>query len=425
MTTKINRIGRWQGAGLLATTLLGTGVFILPQMTIDIAGNDAMLAWLLLTVAIIPITLVFGRLAAILPHAGGPAHFVEQAYGAVAGRTIGLIFLLVVPLGVPAAILLTFQFVEPLIKLSSFAQLMAELGVLLLIFLLNYRGIQVSAKLQFILTLVIVSVVVVLFSAGSLQADDITKLSQFPLKYDLMMVAAGVAFWSFLGVEAMTHLAREFEDPKNDLLPAMLIGTVIVGLVYLACTALLLLVPSSANLSMVGVFNQLLGGYGAQVIGCLGLAGGLASVNIYTASIAKLTWSFSHDGVLPSYFSKVNRYHVPIRALSFMLIIMAIILIITYITKQNLEDIIAWCNGVFVIIYLAAMLAAIKLLDKKYLPLITISCIFCLMLAWGIGWRMVYASILLAITAPLLWWQYNHQNSKKRNNTILLTPSNL
>jgi amino acid efflux transporter len=379
----------------------------------------------LLTTAIIPITLVFGRLAAILPHAGGPAHFVEQAYGAVAGRTIGLIFLLVVPLGVPAAILLTFQFVEPLIELSNFGQLMAQLCVLLLIFLLNYRGIQVSAKLQFMLTLVIVSVVVVLLSTGSLQANNITILSQFPLKYDLMMIAAGVAFWSFLGVEAMTHLASEFKAPKNDLLPAMLIGTVIVGLVYLACTALLLLVPTNANLSMVGVFNQLLGGYGAQVIGSLGLAGGLASVNVYTASIAKLTWSFSHDGVLPRYFSTVNRYHVPIRALSFMLIIMAIVLIITYATEQNLEDIIAWCNGVFVIIYLAAMLAAIKLLDKKYLPLIILSCIFCLMLAWGIGWRMIYALILLAITAPLLWWQYSHQDIKKQETSALLDASNL
>jgi len=413
MTTKNDKISRWQGAGLLATTLLGTGVFILPQMTIDIAGNDAMIAWLLLIVAIIPITLVFGRLAAKFPHAGGPAHFVEQAYGAVAGRTIGLLFLLVVPLGVPAAILMTFQFVEPLIKLSALGQLIAELGVLLLIFLVNYRGIQVSAKLQFVLTLVIVSVVVLLFSVSSLHNNDLALISQFPLKHDLVMMAAGVAFWSFLGVEAMTHLASEFKNARKDLLPAMLIGTVIVGLVYLACTALLLIVPSNDSLAMVGVFNQLLGGYGAHVIGILGLAGGLASVNVYTASVAKLTWSFSHDGVLPAYFSKVNRHLVPTRALSVMLIIMAMVLIITFVTRQNLEDIIAWCNGVFVIIYLAAMFAAIKLLDKKYLPLILISCLFCLMLAWGIGWRMIYAFFLLAITAPLLWWQYGYQKIRK------------
>ena len=92
-------IGRWQGAGLMATTLLGTGVFILPQMTIEAAGSGALIAWLVLTLAIIPVTLVFGRLASVFPHAAGPAYFVEKAFGRTSGRTIGLLFLLVVPLG--------------------------------------------------------------------------------------------------------------------------------------------------------------------------------------------------------------------------------------------------------------------------------------------------------------------------------------
>lgn len=68
-------IGRWQGAGLMATTLLGTGVFILPQMTLAKAGTSALWAWALLTLAIIPVTLVFGRLASRFPHAAGPAFF--------------------------------------------------------------------------------------------------------------------------------------------------------------------------------------------------------------------------------------------------------------------------------------------------------------------------------------------------------------
>jgi len=43
MSNHNNKIGRLQGAALLATTLLGTSVFILPQMTIDIASFDAYL----------------------------------------------------------------------------------------------------------------------------------------------------------------------------------------------------------------------------------------------------------------------------------------------------------------------------------------------------------------------------------------------
>jgi len=419
MNDKSNKIGRWQGAGLMATTLLGTGVFILPQMTIATAGHGALIAWLVLTLAIIPVTLVFGRLAAAFPHAAGPAYFVEKAFGASAGRTIGLLFLLVVPLGTAAAVLITFQFIDSLVKLSPTSQLLTQLSLLLVLFILNYRGIQVSAKLQFLLTLAIVAIVVILFGTSSLQQNSAQVFAhREPLNLVTMLGAAGIAFWSFLGVEAMTHLANDFKNPKKDLIPAMMIGTLLVGIIYLACTLLLLMVPTSSELAMVGIFDQLLGGFGAQIIGILGIAAGLSTVNVYTASVARLIWSFSNDGVLPGYFSKVNCHQVPVRALSVMLLTMAVVLTFTFVSGQDLEDLIAWSNGVFIIIYLASMMAAVKLLKSSNLPIIFLSCIFCLLLAWGIGERMVYALLLLIITAPLIHWQYKSNSSKQFNRAI-------
>jgi len=414
MSNSNNKIGRLQGAALLATTLLGTSVFILPQMTIDIAASGALVAWLVLTLAIIPVALVFGKLAGKYPHAAGPAFFVEKAFGVVAGRTIGMIFLLVVPLGAPAAILMTFHFVESLIPMSPVYQWLTQLSFLLLLFALNYRGIQISAKLQLGLTLTIVSVVLVLFAqpAPSNASAQTLMLTASGIDIDIILAAAGLAFWSFLGVEAMTHLANDFKDPEKDLIPALLFGCIIVGLIYVACTYLQLQYPSNNDLAMVGVFNQLLGGYGAQVIGALGIAGGIATVNVYTASLTRLAWSFSNDGVLPAYFQSVNRYGVPIRALNTLLLIMATVITITFLSGNHLEDLITWVNGVFVMIYLASMLAAVKLLNKKHTPLIVLGCFFCFALMWGLGWQMAYAILLIAITAPLLYWQHTSNRHK-------------
>ncbi|GIU49036.1 L-methionine/branched-chain amino acid transporter [Shewanella algidipiscicola] len=397
----------------MATTLLGTGVFILPQMTIDTAGTGAILAWILLTLAIIPVSLVFGRLAGIFPHAAGPAYFIEKAFGRTAGRTIGLIFLLVIPLGAPAAVLMTFQFVNELVALSGWQQVFTELGLLLLLLVLNLRGIQVSAKLQFALTLAIVTVVVVMFGAGG------SHLGEFELAahqaggdMSLVMAAAGIAFWSFLGIEAMTHLANDFKDPKQDMMAAMIIGTVLVGLVYVACTALLLFAPPTDGLAMVAAFDQLLGGYGAQVIGILGIAGGLSTVNVYTASVSRLIWSFSCEGVLPRYFMQLNSHRVPVRALIAVLLTMALVIVLTYLSGQELEHLIAWTNGVFVIIYLVSMMAAVKLLSKRYLPLALMGILFCLLMMQALGNNMWYATGLVLLVAPLLWWQKSHQARK-------------
>lgn len=393
----------------MATTLLGTGVFILPQMTIDKAQSGALVAWILLTLAIIPVALVFGRLASVFPHAAGPAYFVEKAFGRTAGRTIGLIFLLVVPMGAPAAILMTFQFVNALIPISGWSKVGVEILVIFGLFLINLRGIQVSAKLQFGLTLCIVAVVVVLFGANSFQPDQLTILASHGMpEMPTVMIAAGIAFWSFLGIEAMTHLADDFHRPQQDMIPAMMMGTVLVGVIYVACTLLLLLVPTDKSVAMIGVFDQLLGGYGAQVIGILGIASGLATVNVYAASAARLVWSFSCEGILPRFFAVKNAHGVPIRALAALLSVMASVIVLTYISGQELEHLIAWSNSVFVVIYLMAMLAAAKLLPRHNWPLVALGCVFCVVLAFALGASMSYVLVLILVVAPFLWWQKSH-----------------
>lgn len=397
-------IGRWQGAGLLATTLLGTSVFILPQLTIALAGYGALWAWAVLTLTILPVALIFATLASRFPHAAGPAYFVEKAYGSIAGRTIGIIFLFAVPLGAPAAIIMTYQFIDALFTVPDSMALLVQLGFLLLLYVLNFRGIHIAASLQLVLTFSIVAVLtLMLVSWGAV--DVPLKPVKSVIDGSAILKAAGIAFWSFIGIEAMAHLAGDFKNPEKDLKPAIMIGVTIVGCIYLACAWLILAVPTDTPLAMTGVFDVLLGGMGTQVIGILGIAGGIAAVNVYTASLTRLIWSFSNEGVLPAWFSKQNHYGVSERALATLLSIMAVVLIVTHYTDQDLEDLVSWVNGVFVIIYFASMIASFKLLPGKYHGLTILGCLFCLMLATGLGWKMGYAIGLLTITAPLLWLQ--------------------
>ena len=403
-----NKIGRWHGAGLLTTTLLGTSVFILPQMTVDIAGSGALLAWALLTLAILPVALVFAKLSGLFPHAAGPAYFVEKAFGKTAGRTIGMIFLFVVPLGAPAALIMTYQFVAAIFPIPIAHSIWVQLGFIGLLFLLNYRGIQLSAALQLGLTLCVSAVLTLMLGAYGFSSDAPLSSQSNLFSTELsstMLAAAGLAFWSFLGIEAMSHLAGDFKDPKRDLVPAIMIGTVLVGGIYLLCTYLVIAVPSTTDLKMVGIFDTLLGSGGKFIIGWLGIAGGLATVNVYTASLTRLIWSFSCDGVLPKYFRRTNSHGISVRSLTALLTAMAIVIVIAYLTQEDLEVLLALVNGVFAVIYFASMLAAVKLLGSRYYSWIVLGCGFCLMLFIGLGANMAYAGLLIAVLAPLLWLQ--------------------
>lgn len=66
-------IGLWQGTGLLVSTLLGSGVFIVPAMTASLAGSWSLLAWVLMGILILPIVFTFASLGKRYPDAGGTA----------------------------------------------------------------------------------------------------------------------------------------------------------------------------------------------------------------------------------------------------------------------------------------------------------------------------------------------------------------
>jgi len=413
MTNLNKKITRSQGIGLLATTLLGTGVFILPQITVDIAGADALYSWAGLTLAILPIVWVFSKLASLYSHAAGPAYFVEKAFGPLFGRVVGLLFIVVVPVGASAAMMMVMEFMQLMFSFSPLGSLIAQLLLLLSIWLLNIRGIELSATIQFVLTLAITAVVIGMIGLFSFHgAETMPTINHHNIDTSAVLLAAGVAFWSFLGIEAVSHFSAEFKHPEKDFVPAMLIGTGLVGLLYFACVWLVLSQPHSQSLAMVDVFNQQFGQSGRWIIGVLGVAAGLATINVYVGSVSRLCWSLSKESVLPEYLSHLNQQQVPQRAANVITLAMAAVIILRYTLELPFELFLSWTNGVFVLIYAASMLAAFKLLSKRYRSASFCGLLTCIAVGIGLGQNMMYAIAVTIILLPLLAMQQARQLKK-------------
>lgn len=418
--TRLNQtITRWQGMGLIATTLLGTGVFIIPQLTLQQAGDSAPWAWIILLLGVLPLAYVFAELGRRYTHAAGPAYFVEQAFGSFSGKIVGLLFLLAVPPGAAAAIIMSFEFIRPIIALTPEQQLSAELSVFAALFALNLKGLKLSGRIQLILTLAILAVVslmlaTLLFSppASAVSANPVQGLAISPKEG--ILAAIGLAIWSFLGIEAITHLASEFKDVKRDFIPATLGGVTLVGLIFIGCTYLSMLAPDH-ELAMVGAFERLLGDSGRWIIGPLGLICGIATINVYFASLSRLGWSFSREGVLPAALQKVNQHNIPAASLLTFILLSAGMLIISYSYQLEFPVLAHWVNGAFVLIYTASMLAAWRLLSPRHRPVIALGLAVCCLFIYSLGNAMLYAIVLsLAISLGLLLqkrWQVRPQNA--------------
>ena len=90
-------LGLWQGIGLLATSLLGTGIFVVPATSAALAGPSSVWIWLLLIALVLPIAFTFARLGRRYPHAGGAPHLIGLAFGPGAERFSAFLFLAVLP----------------------------------------------------------------------------------------------------------------------------------------------------------------------------------------------------------------------------------------------------------------------------------------------------------------------------------------
>lgn len=417
-------ITRWQGMGLIATTLLGTGVFILPQLTIVAAGDKAIWAWVILLLGILPLTYIFAELGRRFTHAAGPAYFVDQAFGPLAGRIIGLLFLFSVPPGAAAALIMTFKFLQPVISLSAEQQLCGELFIFLLLFVVNRRGLQLSGTIQMGLTIMILFVVTLMLVISLVQTPESSAAKALTGTttagdYNGMMQAIGLAIWSFLGIEAITHLAGEFKDVKRDFIPATMIGVTLVGLIYIGCTWLSMQAPEHP-LAMVGLFEMQLGNSGRWIIGGLGFISGIATINIYFASLSRLAWSFSNDGILPQSLRVLNPHKIPSTALITFITISALMLVLSYLAEMDFTVIAHWVNGSFVVIYTASMLAAWRLLARRCRPAIIVGLFACGLFIYCLGTAMFYALLLgLLITLGLLGQQVWKRNDLAREGADL------
>ncbi|HHH4134892.1 TPA: L-methionine/branched-chain amino acid transporter, partial [Enterobacter hormaechei subsp. xiangfangensis] len=257
-------LGLAQGIGLLSTSLLGTGVFAVPALAALVAGNNSLWAWPVLIVLVFPVAIVFAILGRHFPSAGGVAHFVGMAFGPRMERVTGWLFLSVIPVGLPAALHIATGFGQALFGWHDEQLLLAEIGTLAIVWWVGSRGASSSANLQTLVAVLIVALIVAIWFAGDITVADIPFPAINDIDHAQLFAALSVMFWCFVGLEAFAHLASEFKQPERDFPRALMIGLLLAGTVYWACTVLVLHFNAfseekAAAASLPGIVVQLFG----------------------------------------------------------------------------------------------------------------------------------------------------------------------
>lgn len=405
MATLRKALGFSQGLGLLVSALLGTGVFIVPELTVRQAGASALWGWAVLVLAILPVAFAFAQLGRRFPHAGGASYYVERAFGQRQGRIVGWILIALMSVGLPAAMEMALWFLQSLVRLDAAGVLVTKLGLLAVMVAINVRGIRVSGALQGLIAWGVAAVVLGLAAwAWLAHGSGRTHAGSTP-DFGLIGATAALAFWSFIGIETLAHLSAEFRRPERDFPLALLVGVLSAGLVYgLGSWAILhhVELADASVPAMVLLFDRLVGGQGAAFIGVFGFLSCFATMNIYLASVARMLWSLANDGAVSVRLAELNRVGVPARAVLAVSLGSLLSVVLTTALDLSLKQLILMANGMIVLVYLLTLGAAIRLLPRRTWPLSMLGGAVCLWLAWSVGWAMLYALAVYVVLAILM-----------------------
>jgi amino acid transporter/nucleotide-binding universal stress UspA family protein len=316
----LRELGLKEALAIGLGTMIGAGIFVLPAIAVERAGQAAAISYLLAGLICLPVAMIISELVTGMPRAGGSYTFISEALGPLAGSIVG-----------PANWLgLTFANGFYLIAAGHYLALFVPIppwSVALIVGLffiwLNYRGAKMSGGIQILVVIVLVLILALFVFAGMLNHPAIPRES-FPIHgWGPVIGSIGLIIVSFTGFEKISTIAEEVKQPDRTL-PMAIIGSVIIATilyVLLIFTATGLMPPGeivSKNGLLVDAANLTFGTIGQAIMLVAALLATLSSANAATMASSRISYGMGRDLVLPDWFGKAHpRFKTPANGILF------------------------------------------------------------------------------------------------------------
>ena len=298
-------LGPWGlGAGVF-NTVVGAGIFVLPATLAREVGAAAPLVYLACAVAMGGVALCFAAAGSRVPTSGGPAGYVQAAFGPLAGFVIGVLVWLGAVLaaaGITAAIADSLARVLPSIGHGAGrnAFIVALLGMFAVV---NIAGATPGVRLVGVMTGAKLIPLLVLLAVGAAHlhfGHPISAIGHSPSAgFGRAMI---LALFAFQGMETALSLSGEVRRPERNV-PLGLLGA--MGLVTTLYIAIQIVAQGVLGPALARSSAPLADAAGSisPVLGQLLLVGAAISMLGYLASDAlsapRLLYTFARQGLLP------------------------------------------------------------------------------------------------------------------------------
>ncbi|HEY9164694.1 MAG TPA: amino acid permease [Candidatus Kryptonia bacterium] len=354
---------------LYVSSVLGSGVLVLPGLAAKIAGPSSLIAWVLLSLASYPFAYTFASLSSRKPEAGGVYSFAKESFGPHVATLVGWLFALWYITGGPAVVLIAASYLIFAFPLGRASVYLIATLVITVPFFVNLRGIKFSNRLQ---VAVMVSIVALLLAAVAASAGHVRPENFVPFIPNGIApigTAAALIFWSYLGYENVSNVAEEFRDPERDFRRSITLSVIIIGILYISVAAVtvgtLAYEAAGSVAPFAAIFSNVLGSFGTVGTALLAVFIIFGTANAYTSGMSRVIYATARDGGLPKQICHLNSRGVPDRSLLLLFGSSILVLVIYYFFDVNLEVALLIPSGGAIVVYIIGSMSGIKLLSVR------------------------------------------------------------
>ena len=327
------QLGVRTAAALVVGEVIAVGIFLTPAgMAKGLASPMWLLiVWLVMGGLALCGALCYGELAARYPEAGGGYVYLREAYGPAVAFMYGWMAFLVMDPGLTAMLAVGLAtYAGYGLNLSPWGIKAFAIASILIIALINIRGLRVGAGFVRVLTFLKLGLLAFIFLWGvGFQLGDWSNFSPFVARHSssvplIAALAGGLisAFFSFAGWWDLGKLAGEVKNPARTLPRALAYGVLIITVVYvLTSFAFIYLVPldkvTSGETFAAQAGEVLFGRAGGMIFSFVVIVSVLGSLAAVVMSAPRVYFAMARDGVFLSSVAVLHkRYDTPARAIA-------------------------------------------------------------------------------------------------------------
>jgi APA family basic amino acid/polyamine antiporter len=306
-------------------SILGAGIYTLIGKVAGWSGNLTWLAFIFASVTALCTAFSYAELSAAFPKAGGEYVYAKNAFGKKMGLFLG--FLISIN-GIISGATVSLGFAGYLFALIGIEVLIAAIGIIAVIFLVNISGIRESSTINIIFTIIEISgLSFVIYSAipyfGSVDYTEIPAQGM-----NGFLAGSALAFFAYMGFEDIVKLSEETKNPEKTIPKALFISSLIVLVVYsfIAISVVSVITPDELGKSaspLADVINSSYGRTGVLIISIVALFSTSNTILSNMLGSSRVILNMAEETKSLKRFANISgKRKTPIAALIFILIVM-------------------------------------------------------------------------------------------------------